>query len=525
MAAHVAALSLEAYLELHAALTAGSPHGAARAVSAIEEPYFRLQDLRQLLLVHGLAAGKFARGDMLRAMVGCPLIDPTSAEAAAGGGGEPARPAAASLVPAAAPPPSPPPPPLHAADLVALGWAEGPGDALQAALQSAPPLLLPRLPAAAAGADGSSGAPAAAPPAAAAAQQLAAAGGAAEAAALASPPTAAERAPQQPAAPPAAVAGQLDQGALLALLQQHGLLPANLAPGAGAPQLAAAAPGSSPAVPPLKQPQPQQQLAGGAWQTEGGHGSTQPPPTQPPAEPEPQAAEHPHTDWLRGQLAVFASLPGCRAAAREELGEPGAAALAGRRVAFVLPQEMEVDAGRGAVLRLPAGVFQGRAIRFLGTACRPALCETTCAGGHFFYAAKIIPPPPDALEAMAAAAASTAAGAAAAAASGSEAAAAPGARTAPTAGDYAVALSRPIELELDLHPRLRAREAGGLLLLDAEALQDAWVLLERGEPVPAGGGGGGEQAAAEEAAGKAAAAQAAPARGRGRPAAKRSRRG
>lgn len=121
----------------------------------------------------------------------------------------------------------------------------------------------------------------------------------------------------------------------------------------------------------------------------------------------------------------------------------------------------------------PAGppASQGRAIRFLGTVCRPALCETTCPGGHFFYSAKIIPPPHDALEAMAAAAAAACASAAGGAAQSEAGPSEAAARAAPTARDYAVALRQRIELELDLHPRLCAGEAGQLLLLDAEALQ------------------------------------------------------
>jgi hypothetical protein len=157
------------------------------------------------------------------------------------------------------------------------------------------------------------------------------------------------------------MAGQLDQRALLALLERHGLLPANTATGSGALQLGPTAPTTADS--PLQPQQP-----GGASQLRGEQAAIPPPP--PPLQQQQQQfpeseppVEHPHTPWLRGQLAVFASLPGCRAAASEQLDEPAAAALAGRRVAFVLPQEMEVDAGRGSVLRLPAGVFQVRGRR------------------------------------------------------------------------------------------------------------------------------------------------------------------
>jgi len=122
---------------------------------------------------------------------------------------------------------------------------------------------------------------------------------------------------------------------------------------------------------------------------------------------------------------------------------------------------------------------KGRAIRFTGTTCRPELCEPTCPGGHYFYQAKIIPPPPDGLAAMAAAAA------AAAAAGGGGPGVSPGVSPpGVTPGDYAAALGRPIELTLDLHPRLRRRAAQELLWLDAEALQVCcdflWLKWKRG---------------------------------------------
>jgi hypothetical protein len=604
MAASVSSLSLEAYLTLLDALTgAGSPRGTVRAVSAIEEPFFRVGDLRQVLLLHGLAptGGKLVRGDALRSMVGARLLDPTAPPQAAdtgGGAAAAARPqqqasagagGGSARVTAA----------LQAADLVALGWASDPPEALQAALQEAPALELSRLPPAAPSelpASGRDAEGAVAPPApdtaapapvpplsssgpvprgapaggqAGAGGLLSAAGGRATASTAPGALAGAPLAPDADAAKAPLMPAGLDQRALLALLQQHGLLPTDFSAG-GTP---AAAHGPAAGAVAARARGGRQQ-PGGACSGAGAVALEE----APAARQEAPLPEYQHSAWLRQQLAIFEGVPGCRSAAGEELEEGSASALAGRRVAFVLGSEMEVAAGRGAVLKLPSGLFQvgvgsrglwsspsavltthsapvampcgawrfaratccmqrlhracgarmacnhhactlkrhaalarkrhraaprpacaplllpqGRAIRFLGTACRPALCEPTCGGGHFFYNAKIIPPPPGALAAMAAAAAASAAAAdrqalshaAGAPADGGAAAAggAPGARAAEQATaaqqDYAAALGRPIELELDLHPRLRRRATRELLLLDGEALQ---ALGGRGDP-------------------------------------------
>jgi hypothetical protein len=357
--AQVSSLSLEGYLQLLDALTVragggggseNAPQQAAtvRAVSAIEEHFFRVQDLRQVLLIHGLAVGKFVRSDMLRALVGQPLLDPLAP-----------APGAAAAAPATQPPPpaanptapqAPPPlPPLQAVDLGVLGWAEGASaDSMQRALQQAPVLSLPRLPAAreAAGAAAAAVAPAEVaqpinqPPA---------------------PTVAAAVAPPPPTAAPAAAVHlppAMDQNAILALLQQHGWLQ----PGTVMVAPAAAAP---PAAAPLAAPASQQaagvtaagngDLAAAAAGAEpGGEGDDD---DEMAAAPEP---EFEHTAWLRRQLAIFEGLAGCRAS-REPLGEAAAAALAGRRVAFVLDRGMEVAGARGqGMMMLPAGLFQVR---------------------------------------------------------------------------------------------------------------------------------------------------------------------
>jgi hypothetical protein len=93
---------------------------------------------------------------------------------------------------------------------------------------------------------------------------------------------------------------------------------------------------------------------------------------------------------------------------------------------------------------------------------------------------------------MAAAAAAAAPGAGAGApaagplaAAGGDGAGGAAEATAAARRDYSAVLGRPLELELDLHPRLRAAAACDLLRLNGAALQDAWVLLDAAEP---GGG-------------------------------------
>jgi len=342
--AHVSKLSLEGYVQLVDALTGGTTGAAVRAVSAIEEHFFRIQDLRNVLLAHGLNIGKFVRGDLLRAMVGQHLLDPTAAAGGGGtavGGGNAAAAASPSegqqrgAVDAL---------PIQPADLIALGWAEGSAEEVQAAMQQAPVLSLPHLPGARMGAAGddeatrpltaAEAAPANAPTAAAVVAD-AASGSLAPPAAAAPPPAAA---PMQP----------LDQHALLALLQQHGLLPAGVV--------------AAPAAAPLEAPQKQQTAAN---QPATAVAAAAADITGPPADEEDEdeaggdpEPEFEHTAWLRRQLAIFEGLPGYQSSG-ESVSEGDAAALAGRRVAFVLDREMEVVAGRGQqVLKLPAGLFQ-----------------------------------------------------------------------------------------------------------------------------------------------------------------------
>ena len=83
-----------------------------------------------------------------------------------------------------------------------------------------------------------------------------------------------------------------------------------------------------------------------------------------------------------------------------------------------------------------------------------------CAGGHAFFTCKFLPPAVD--------------GATAANGDGGDAATA---SSSPLLSP--LRWGRPVELRLDLAPRLRCAGYGALLRLDAEALQDAWVLLEQ----------------------------------------------
>lgn len=571
----VSNLSLEGYLQLRDALTAGGGTGeaagvggsgceAVRRVSPIEEPFFKLSDLRQLLALHGLSAPKLARTELLQALVGCRLADPMAP--APGGAGSAA-------------------PSVGAGDMLALGWVQGPPEQLAAALAEARSLTLPSVPAgdAARAAGGVGGAGDGAPSTLRGAPGLEAGGsvGAPAAAPTAPGLTVADTArpqpqphPQPPAPPrapppvpavpepvPAPTQGapqHMDAAALVALLQQQGLLP----PGA-----ALVLPGQAPAASAATAAAAQQpDSAAAAGQLTGAaagcaasdlvvdESATPPPP------------EFPHSTWLRAQLRIFRSLPGCAASAELLLEAPpasgssagaalgsghgvaaGGAPLVGRRVAFVLDSAMEVCAGKGAVLRLPPGVFQvraagvrgghgetgparhsntatqrrsvvqhtrvrrrcaaghsrplgrglactsslapalngndkprvaqGRAIRCLGSACRPDLCgDAPCGHQHLFCVAKIIPPPHDVLHDMAAASAAAggcAAGGAAQQGVGAAQQAGAGAGTGlqAAAAGYAAALGRLIELVLDLHPRLRAHALDDLLALDATALQ------------------------------------------------------
>lgn len=76
MAAFTCGLSLEAYLQLYKALTKHS--NVVQSVTPIEECYYKMQDLKHLLLAHGITSSKFNRAELLQALKGKHLINPVS---------------------------------------------------------------------------------------------------------------------------------------------------------------------------------------------------------------------------------------------------------------------------------------------------------------------------------------------------------------------------------------------------------------------------------------------------------------
>jgi hypothetical protein len=73
----VAGISAEAYLQLHNALTKHT--GVVQPVTPIEEAFYKVGDLRQLLVLHGLGAGgTFNKSQLLAAIKGQKLINPCS---------------------------------------------------------------------------------------------------------------------------------------------------------------------------------------------------------------------------------------------------------------------------------------------------------------------------------------------------------------------------------------------------------------------------------------------------------------
>lgn len=63
-----------------------------------------------------------------------------------------------------------------------------------------------------------------------------------------------------------------------------------------------------------------------------------------------------HTQWLQGQLRRITG-QGCQAS-DEDLSYHGVSALIGRRLAFVLLEELEIQGPKNTVLMLPAGIYQ-----------------------------------------------------------------------------------------------------------------------------------------------------------------------
>lgn len=94
------------------------------------------------------------------------------------------------------------------------------------------------------------------------------------------------------------------------------------------------------------------------------------------------------------------------------------------------------------------------AVKYLGSSCKPEVCEQDCPGQHQFYRARILPPRavPDP-------------GSCTAAAGGPDLAASVAQAQTATSG-------RPVLLILDLHSRLRSRSLEGMLQIPtAEQLQ------------------------------------------------------
>ncbi|BDA42231.1 hypothetical protein COCOBI_03-1180 [Coccomyxa sp. Obi] len=68
-------LSLEAYMDMHAALTKGSLPKIQK-VSPVERAMYKMNDLKQVLLMHGLSAGSKNKQDLLDVMEGLTLATP-----------------------------------------------------------------------------------------------------------------------------------------------------------------------------------------------------------------------------------------------------------------------------------------------------------------------------------------------------------------------------------------------------------------------------------------------------------------
>jgi len=213
-----------------------------------------------------------------------------------------------------------------------------------------------------------------------------------------------------------------------------------------------------------------------------------------------------HTPWLKLQLQWFeaSGILAAPAAAAAAAAEGSTGSLLGRRVGFVLLEEMQVAGPRNSILTLPAGVYevrsraidaaeqnpctllpwlhtlctryqchlsalcsqppllqcplcllQGMAVKYLGSSCQFEVCEAGCPGQHEFYRARILPPRvvpqgPAGSSCSAELAASL-------------------------AQAHAAASGRPVLLILDLHPRLRSHSLEGLMQINTpEQLQVSW---------------------------------------------------
>lgn len=96
----VSGLSLESYLQLHQALTKQGQ--VVQSVTPIEECYYKIADLRQLIQLHGFTASKFNRAELLAALKGQQLINPCSSSSTGSLGSSSSNSSASKLPDAAA---------------------------------------------------------------------------------------------------------------------------------------------------------------------------------------------------------------------------------------------------------------------------------------------------------------------------------------------------------------------------------------------------------------------------------------
>lgn len=378
----VAGISAEAYLQLQSALTKHT--GVVQPVTPIEEAFYKIGDLRQLLVLHGLGAGgTFNKSQLLAAIKGQKLINPSSSSS--NSLGAPPQTEESEL-------------PFTSADVCAVLGVSGPTSDIQFL-----PLGCTAAPADMAGADQMQ------QPTAAANLLPAATGVGSNLGADVTAPNAQHQPPQaayQQAQPPeqtpgltssslqmqhtyqpqpcaAATAGQAHSQADHPVL--HHLLAILLA------QHQTAAPAAA-AMPPLASQQPVlaagsskpttadliQQLLSHHGPEEGRHTNTSLPTgnTAPPAADNPNLSQQAtpeagtaaelqldsrhHTPWLQAQLEYLASnglrLQNPLAAAAVMCDE--GSGLLGQRVGFTLLEEMQVAGPRNTMLTLPPGFYE-----------------------------------------------------------------------------------------------------------------------------------------------------------------------
>lgn len=384
----VAGISAEAYLQLHSALTKHT--GVVQPVTPIEEAFYKIGDLRQLLVLHGLGAGgTFNKSQLLAAIKGQKLINPSrSSSSNSLEQGAPPQTEASEL-------------PFSVSDMCGVLGVSGP----ISDIQFLP--LCPEAPADMAGADQMR-------------QPTAAADLLSAATGVGSNPGADVTAPNTQHQPPQAAYQQAQPqeqtpGLTSSQQMQHTYQPQPCAaPTAGQAhsqadqqlhhllatllaqhQTAAPAAAAMLQQPPLTSQQPVlaagsskpttadliQQLLSHHGPEEGGHTNTSLPTgnTAPPAADNPNLSQQAtaeagtaaelqldsrpgphHAPWLKAQLEYFSSnglrLQNPLAAAAVMCGE--GSGLLGQRVGFTLLEEMQVAGPRNTMLTLPPGFYE-----------------------------------------------------------------------------------------------------------------------------------------------------------------------